>query len=155
MFNTYTDKFVKENFIYTAFWFCWTIFLIFIGAFITVDCYNKGVFNVTTSTLFLLSILILACYGPYNIINCLKLPLLNVDTDKLQFTYAGITYNFDSLVPSYDVRTSVCFMMFDFTLYFKNGTSLQMKLPWQAGLSFAEKYLNKYSKPNSSLYFRV
>lgn len=150
MLSTYTDNFVKENFIYLSFWGAWTIMNLGIIGFIAYDTHKSNTLPIIAITVILIAGVLLAFAGISYILEALKTPTLNVDKDNLQFSYAGHTYEFCNLLPSYNVKKE--FLKYRFSLHFKDGSELILNLPVFVGLAFAEKYLNVYSKPDSSLY---
>lgn len=152
MFTTYTDNFAKENFIFLSFWGCWAIMTALIGVFMAFDCYKNKLFPTIAVITILIASCMLALVGIINVIRVLRSPNLKVDTNNFSFTYAEKSYDFDSLLPSYSLKKDFSSLYYIFTLYFKDGTSIELNLPLQVGLAFAEKYLNKYSKTEASLY---
>jgi len=150
---TYTDNFFKENLMYIATWSLRMSIPVFASGYIAYCLCKSGA--ATNGVLISLLLFICLCLIVVlvNIINWLKLPRLKVDTDKFLFSYAEKSYDFDMLLPYYNVKKLHFEKIFFFSLHFKNGTSLELKLPGRVGLAFAKKYLNKYSRPDASLTF--
>lgn len=79
---------------------------------------------------------------------------VSVNTEQLYFSIDGRHYDFNDLMPEFDVEKSANSKLtywYDIVLHFKNGTSLEVTLPQSTALSFIKKYLTKYSKPSASL----